>query len=192
MKRLLLILAAISLSEMLMAQTSAGSMMVGGTVYYYHASRQGQTFQTDLNLSPGFGYFVADNLAVGINLGISKNRYDNGQSWTIQSSFGAGPFARYYKYTANEKFAFYGEAGFMAFTGRQDVAPSPETRTSAFSFNISPGFAYFFTDHWALNLSMVGFSMRSSDPDKDVDDDKSSYVTFNWYPSLGVRYHFGN
>jgi hypothetical protein len=50
-----------------------------------------------LNLLPRFGYFVANNLALGINLCIasSTDKPGGGEKYTA-TAFGAGPFLRYY------------------------------------------------------------------------------------------------
>ena len=50
-----------------------------------------------LNLLPRFGYFVANNLALGLNLCIasSTDKPGDGEKYTM-TAFGAGPFVRYY------------------------------------------------------------------------------------------------
>lgn len=178
------------------AQTTSGSMMLGGAFRIYS---QGQESNEDydyseLEFSPSFGYFVTDNLAVGLNFGVSTTKQDNGATSQKNTSFGLGPFARYYKFTSNEQFAFFAQAGFNFGSGKTDSTPGGETKSSFVNFNISPGFAYFFNNHWAAELALAGFSVRSSDPNKDVNDDKNSSVVFDirsFSPSLGIRYHFG-
>jgi hypothetical protein len=101
---------------------------------------------------------------------------------------------RYYKFTANEQFAFFGDVSFLIGGGRQENGPNDASKTGLFRFAISPGFSYFFTSHWALDLSLSGISLQSFDPDKDNDNDKESTVTIgisSLSPNLGIRYHFG-
>ena len=178
------------------AQTSQGNMMVGGTLSLSTTSYQSNSdFETSsTTFSPGFGYFVADNLAVGADLLFSSGTTDNGVNKTETNDFAFGPFARYYKYTSNDKFAFYGQAKFTYGTGKTDVTPGGETKTATTTFAISPGFAYFFNEHWALDFSIRGLEVRSHDPNRDGNDDKQTTITFNvssFSPSLGFRYHFG-
>lgn len=51
-----------------------------------------------LNLSPKVGYFVVDNLAIGLDLNTSFSRQSDGASDSkfINTLIGAGPFVRYY------------------------------------------------------------------------------------------------
>ncbi len=195
-KKLLIIAFAVCVVAQLRAQTSAGNMMVSGNFYYSSTNEQGDTeFQyKQFGFLPAFGYFIADNIAVGAMLGITSNSSDNGATKTINTSFGFGPLARYYKFTANENFAFFGQARFLYFGGKTDVTPGGEFKTSTINFALSPGFSYFFTDHWAMDLSITGLSISSEDPNKDVDNDKVNDFDFDLSlaPSIGIRYHFGN
>jgi hypothetical protein len=52
---------------------------------------------TTVNIQPKFGYFIANNLAVGLNvsLGSSTSKPQSGGKSTL-TSFGVGPFVRYY------------------------------------------------------------------------------------------------
>ncbi|HPT21123.1 MAG TPA: outer membrane beta-barrel protein [Bacteroidales bacterium] len=49
------------------------------------------------NISPRSGYFVADNLAVGLDLNVSFMSYGSGDDKETTTVLGFGPFARYYK-----------------------------------------------------------------------------------------------
>jgi outer membrane protein len=178
------------------AQTSAGNMMVGGALRIYSSGEQSNDDYdySEFQFAPSFGYFISDNFAIGLNLAIATRKQDNGFALTKYTDFSAGPFARYYKFTSNEQFAFFAQASINFGTGTIDVTPGGETKTSSLNFNVSPGFAYFFNNHWAAELSFSGLSVGSYDPNKDVDDDKNTYVVFDirsFSPSIGARYHFG-
>ena len=177
------------------AQTSQGNLFFGGSVSFenYKAEDNLEDDNTSqFTFAPSVGYFVMNNLAVGLDLGLSTRKRDDGPGGDDKTfTFSAGPFVRYYKFTSNEKFAFIGEFGF-GFAG-QKYKPDGgnETKSSSFSLHLSPGFAYFFNEHWALDLELQGIAFSSSDPNKDNDDDKSTYFTFgvsSFNPSLGVRY----
>ena len=59
--------------------------------------------------------------------------------------------------------------------------------------NMAPGFAYFFNEHWVLELAFGGIALTNSDPNADDDDEiKSMQIGLNSLsPStLGIRYHF--
>jgi outer membrane protein len=182
------------------AQTTQGSMMVGGTLSLSKQTPEdnNDTQFSSTNFSPSFGYFVTDNLAVGAGLGFTSQTSKNPTFKSVNSSIGFGPFARYYKFTTNENFAFFGHAQIMLYSGKTETtsgATTNKSKNSTTSFSISPGFSYFMTKHWALDLSITGFVFQSNDPNKDDDDDKETSVVFglsSLSPNLGLRYHFGN
>jgi outer membrane protein len=197
MKKLVLVLITAVLVNYVNAQTSKGNMMVGGALSFYTLSDQSDSDYEykGTSFSPSFGYFLFDNFAVGAELSVGSNTEDTGNTKRVTSSFGFGPFARYYKFTSNESFAFFGQARFLYSSGKVDDTPGGENKTQAISFSISPGFSYFFTKHWALDLSIAGLTIQSNDPNKDVDDDKVNTIQFgisSLSPTLGFRYHFGN
>jgi hypothetical protein len=176
------------------AQTLSGDMMVGGSINVSSVTRQSGSVNdmSSFTFSPSFGYFISDHLAIGTSLTLGTSRSGTGAAKTTSSSFGFGPFARYYKFTSNENFAFFGQAGINIFTGRTDPAAGSVTKSSAVSFSIAPGAAYFFNNHWAMELSITGFAISSSDPDTSNDNDKVTRVDFDlrsFSPALGIRYH---
>jgi outer membrane protein len=179
------------------AQISKGNMMVGGTLSLYTTSLEGNSDyeSSGTEFSPSFGYFIADKLAVGGELTFIAATNDNGANKTETTYFGFAPFARYYKVTSNENFAFFAQARLRFLSGKIDTTPGGETKSSRTTFAISPGFAYFFNKHWAVDFSIAGLVIDSSDPDKDADNNKTTTIQFglsSLSPSLGFKYHFGN
>jgi len=177
------------------AQTSSGNMMLGGSLDFSSVSRESGNANdvSSITFSPSFGYFVSDKLAVGTSLTLSSTRSGTGAGKTINTSFGLGPFARYYMFTSNENFAFFGQAGLSFASGKTDPAAGGVTKNSSISFSVFPGAAYFFNEHWALELSITGFAISSVDPNTANANDKITRVDFDIYsfsPALGVRYHF--
>jgi hypothetical protein len=65
----------------------------GGTIQYYKSNHEGSVIKvTDISFNPGFGYFIIDNLAIGLNTNIGYSRYNNNKYYTL----GIGPFVKYY------------------------------------------------------------------------------------------------
>ena len=50
----------------------------------------------NFNISPRFGYFIVNNLAIGIDLNLSRTGFGTGDDKEIMTLLGIGPFARYY------------------------------------------------------------------------------------------------
>ena len=199
MKKLVLTIIGFSLFIVgAQAQTTAGSLMFGGNIRFTSTTQETTTQDqksSQFQFLPSAGYFVADNLAVGVNVDLSTSKTETGNATSKYSSFTAGPFARYYMFTSNEKFAFTGEAG-VNFGGTKFTPNTGnETKGSSLNVYISPGFTYFLSEKWGLDFQLQGISFSSTDPNKNVDNDKSNSVSIgaNFFtPSLGFRYYIGN
>lgn len=176
------------------AQTSAGGMVLGGQ-FNFSSSESGGSSTNTFGFAPEFGYFVADNLAIGLGLSIGNTKQDGGLTDYVHNSFGIAPAARYYVFTPNDRFAFFGHAQLSFASGKTEYNPGTETKTSTISFAIRPGFSWFFNDHWAVEFSTPLLSYNVHDPNKDVDDNNQTNFSFGlntFSPAIGFRYYFGN
>lgn len=194
-KPYVLLFSFVITASMAQAQTSTGNMMVGGSFYFrshtYKISNHndGNTF----SFSPSYGYFIRDNLVIGSGITVTTSRSAAAPGKSTYRSFGFGPFARYYKFTSNDRFAFFAEAGldFESSTSEQGAGGAKKSRSVSLSF--APGAAYFLTQHWGLELSLGGLGFGTSNPDISNDNDNVSrfYIHLDsWSPSLAFRYHF--
>ena len=104
---IVIMLAIISSSSSIVSQTVAqGAWTFGGSVGFSSSKQEGAGKPTTvIELLPEAGYFIIDDLGVGLNIIYSKTS-QNSASFT---EFGIGPWARYYVYQA----AFV-QAGFLA------------------------------------------------------------------------------
>lgn len=191
----ILIFAFATVTTLSYAQTSSGNMMIGGGLSFNSISYQNGSVNDGniVTFSPGFGYFISDNFAAGASLTLMSSREGTGANKTLRSSFGLGPFVRYYIFTSNEQFGFFGQAQLAFSTGKTDPDNGNFSRNNAVSFSLSPGAAFFFNEHWALEFSIRGFVFTSVDPDTDGEGDKYNRVELglnSLSPNLGFRYHF--
>ncbi len=86
-KTLLFVSMLLCLARTGLAQTQKGDGLVGGNLELNTAKNN-----STINISPMAGYFFADNFAAGANLDINYQK----QGELKLTSFGIGPFARYY------------------------------------------------------------------------------------------------
>ncbi len=174
-------------------QTTQGSVSFGGGIQFTNSKEDYYSQKTtEFSFQPSAGYFVADNLAVGITLLMSNEKYEYSGGSNATNNFVVGPFARYYKFTSNERFAFTGEVGFLFGTSKFKPSSGNETKGGATYIYVSPGFTYFFSEKWGLDFQLQGITYSSSDPDKDVDNNSSSSFTFgvqSLNPTLGFRFY---
>lgn len=198
MKRILILsFALVMVAPALRAQTTKGSIALGGGFGINSSKYENNYGNTDytsssFQLRPMGGLFVADNLEVGLQLGVASGEsgYD-GVDPTKTSSFSAGPYARYYKFTSNERFAFTGQVG-VSFSSGKSTYLNNETKTGNIGVTIAPGFTYFISDKWGLDFQLDLLSFRSYDPNKDVDNNNQTSFSFGFdtfSPSIGFRYY---
>lgn len=156
-----------------MAQTTAGTIALGGG-FRFTTNDPGTSSFT---LNPSGAYFLKDNLAIGVDLNYTS--FNDGDN----TSLGIGPFIRYYKFIADDKFAFTVDGGF-SFISDKDVVAGNTVNSSTFALGVAPGFAYFFSPKWSLDFTLPGVSYVSYEGGGSTISIGAS--TFS--PSLGFRY----
>ncbi len=131
------------------AQTQKGNVMVGAQL-----ANIGGTFQNggsvfNLNLTPKAGWFIQDNVAIGVdvNLGLTTG---NDQTDFL---YGIGAFGRYYvadkKVEIDKKARWFFEAS-AGFNGVNRKVGDASTNTNGLGLGIGPGLAYFITPNIGL------------------------------------------
>lgn len=93
-RSLLTAMVAFLVAQSGMAQTvNSGAWQLGGSLGFNSISYEdGDGSETLFNLSPNVGYYIINNLGIGVRLNLVTNSFD-GDS---ESTFGFGPWARFY------------------------------------------------------------------------------------------------
>jgi hypothetical protein len=135
----------------------------------------------NLTATPSLGYFVADNLELGVNFGIGSNRSETTNTinpLTTNTATGnstrVGLYVQKY-WPMNNWFALYGkaDAGLMFGNGEQkNLLASGTTITSGSTENgfggaLNMGFAFTPVSNMALMADIAGFGIQSSTTDPD-------------------------
>ncbi|WP_156109099.1 hypothetical protein [Hymenobacter sp. APR13] len=177
MKKLATSLLLLGAATAAHAQTSAGTVLLGGSVGYGYSkdegsygSSQSERTRYEFSFSPTAGYFVADNLAVGLAGTIQTDKrkepyidYNQASSpaysFEFTSSYKSiGPFVRYYK-MLSEKAGFYGQLAGGYRTGHsssESNAPLFESSDGKYRGSyatLMPGFVFFPTPKFGLELT---------------------------------------
>jgi hypothetical protein len=176
MKILFLAVLTVALSGGVHAQTSKGKMMIGGYSNFSFQSNAGVSSRVG-NVMPNFGYFIKNKLAVG--LGFNYYFASSSAGTPTQNSWSYAPYVRYYKYTSNEKFAFFAQALFEYYP------PGGGAPKDTYSFVLHPGFVYFFTPHWGIDLELSGITIGHT-----ATITQFTFATI-LNPTLGFKYYFG-
>lgn len=169
------------------AQFNKGNLFVTGDLNYRNSSSK-QEEKTgnvstvtnglqvnEFGFSTGSGYFVLDNLAVGLAIGFntSKLKLDNiapNTNWVGRFNIvNLTPFVRYY-IPYSDKFAFFGNFGLGFDFGKSkneyitgNERFSDETNITIFTPGLSCGFTYFVHKNIAIDIKygLLGYRIES-------------------------------
>ncbi|WP_139925012.1 outer membrane beta-barrel protein [Hymenobacter sp. DG01] len=194
MKKILCGIALLGASATAQAQISAGTTLFSGSIgYSSQKTETSSTFPNSVNrgskneqfdFSPSVGYFLADNLALGVSAGATLNRErtddyrdPNGNYYVMGTdrktrALTGGVFARYYKFVG-DKVALYGQLGGgyqnVYYSGYQNgLNYNYSNRLQGFYANLTPGIVFFPIDKLGLELTLRGASYtRLTDKDEN-------------------------
>jgi len=136
-----------------LAQTEQGNFLVGGSVGNLNF-RKGIT---SFSISPQGGYFVAENLALGLSADFAYTRFTSEFSPTFEGNsigYGVGPFARYY--IGDSRLRPLIQLLYSYNYSRLDVT-SQVNETTTQLFAAGGGVAYFLTDNVAFE-SLISYN----------------------------------
>ena len=207
MIRLFVTIVSLLAAQLLSAQlTSSGNFVVGSSFGFSSATSniiQESVGGTDegegpssiqLSISPKIGYFVQDELAVGIGLDytFSEVREPNEDRRT-DSDLLFGPFARYYL-PVGEDVAVFLEANFGFGNATDNLNIGGETRnisTNIFATGFGPGLTVFSNE--SLGVSAIfKYNFARSKFDIEIDGIKQETITrtnqFDF--SVGIAFYF--
>ncbi len=153
---------------------SKGDVFVSGTVNFgssknMPASATSGTIlaeQSTFTIAPAVGYFVTDNIALGIGLGYTSGTSkatsvsNDDKSTTVM----AGLMGRYY-FTPSSKFSGFLGAEFDYMSSSYTSVGFPDLKVNGFGFGIAPGFNYFISKNFALEASYGALNYSSAKAD---------------------------
>ncbi|MBC5992332.1 outer membrane beta-barrel protein [Pontibacter cellulosilyticus] len=188
------------------AQTSAGTISLGGSLGLYSGSMDENTSErktSSYSISPYVGYFIKDGLEIGINTRLSFNSSTtetegSGQEFKTKSfGYGIGPHITKY-ISVTDKLYFTANGGF-GLSGLRTKNPELDeeliSTTSGYYIAASPGLTYFATTKLGFSASIgnIGYvSFTSTDKQAQPErETNSSNFDFNFSPAtatLGIRY----
>jgi hypothetical protein len=208
MKKLILILIAALLSSSLMAQyTAQGNFVIGSTLGFSSANSKvtqddgagdiatENPTSTQFSIAPSIGYFLADNLAIGIGMDYTFNQVErSGGDNNEDSDLLFGPFGRYYMPVTNDMaFFLEGNFGFGNASDNMIIAGEPQRlNTNIMAFGVGPGFTIFSSSAVGIE-ALVKYNYARSRFDTDIAGIQRETVTrtnqFDF--SIGFQFYFG-
>lgn len=176
MKKVYVCLLALCCYAGAKAQTEQGSWLVGGNFNLNTVSNS-----TTIGFNPTAGYFVIDNLAVGATVGLTYSKFGENKS----TSFGIGPFSRYYFGKQNIRPFLNGELNFIS---EKFKFPSGTNTENGVNYFLGLGVAAFLNRNVAIE-GLAGYNHTKIDDAGDGDGGFALRIGFQIYlrPRDGVE-----
>ena len=173
---LLFTLVIFPLSFSAFAQTAQGSKFIGGS-FQITTESTAENSNTSFDISPKFGYFIQDQWAIGSGVGLSIRTHEETTVF-----FSLSPFTRYYIPIVENQFFIFGEAAINAGFGH-DV--------SRFGFSVAPGFAFFPSERWCVELGFSLLDFSTYNPKRGNNNTTNfAFGISTFSPSVGVNFFF--
>ncbi len=197
MKKLILSLAAVASFTFASAQEqevetygfNEGDMFVSGSFGIGSTKFPDDSKENTFNISPRFGYFLNDFIAVGAQAGYSKQKEENanGDDVVDNSTFTIGAFGRYYLMPA-QKFSFFGELG-LGYGTTEDI---DDNKVNGVNIAVAPGLSYFVSKHFALEATfgILGYNSVKKDESGAESTDSFDFGLNMDDINLGLIYKF--
>ncbi len=207
MKKLILLQVALLLGVACYAQLPTGLKQIGGSVSFSQSSSKLNTGELvgetrELSVLPRFGYFVNEELSVGITTGIA-NRYqsqpNNGNlddlSEIESTSYIVGAYLRWHE-PISDRFYFFLQPETVVSFGKSSFSEvTNEPSSNGFAVGLRPGFLFMPNEHWGIesNFGYFGYSQNNSKADQDADPNVSKSFGFDLGGTtlqVGVQFYF--
>jgi hypothetical protein len=144
-----------------------GSFNVGSSKYTANGNYKENTF----SFSPKVGYFVSENIALGLGLGFatSKVEENEGDEASKVNTTSIEAFGRYYA-TPGSKFSLFGQLSVGYATVDYDAF-----KVNAYGVELAPGVSYFLNDSFAMEASWGALSYASAKADVDGAENSNEF-----------------
>ncbi|TYB79843.1 outer membrane beta-barrel protein [Bizionia myxarmorum] len=132
-----------------------GDVFIEGTVGFSSANNKNtDEKESSFNISPKAGYFVTEDLAVGLDVSFQSSKEEvAGVDTADLSGFGAGVFARYYFLDLGKRFKTFSEFG-VGYATAKDKSGIVEQKINVIGAGIDLGINYFVTENIALTFGL--------------------------------------
>lgn len=146
----------------------AYDLFLSGTVLYRGEKGSDDSKLNGVTFSPRIGYFINDNIAVGIDLNLASRKSELNLRSVVTRDFGIGGFGRYYCSKNKGRFSLFTQLGVNYLSGKEETTVGVENtstnqvdytvdidKENGFGIGLSGGFNYFISNHFALE-TLIG------------------------------------
>lgn len=181
----------------------AGTISLGGSIGYNRqtdtqdlpGSGQSEVSRSTFQIAPAAGYFLADNLAIGLSLGYTAQRTTFSRSpagnLDAATSFRVGPYVQYYK-MLSEQFGVLGTlgGGYARSATPRFIDPNTvvEEKNSGAYASLTPGVIFFPVPTFGISATIgyLGYDRTW------LEDSATNYSSSSFGASFGLsQLNFG-
>lgn len=154
-----------------------GDIFIEGNVGFNSSNNKNiEEKESSFNISPKAGYFLTEDLALGLDLTYAASKTKVAGITTADvDGFGAGVFARYYFLDLGKRFKTYTELG-AGYASAKNKAGLVDEKLNVFGAGLDLGINYFVTEKIALTFglkNLISFSSAKA----EMGDVKGEAVT---------------
>lgn|SRR5690554_110450 len=184
MRKIFLSLAVVATTVAAQAQEgfgfSEGDILLEGSLQLNSQKNSGEESGTTFSFkesstlfTPKAGYFINDQFAIGIELGIGAAKgvstFGSTETEEKTNAFYAGVFGRYYFLELGERFKTYSEVGMGMMNAKFTDNFGNVSKTSGFGAGLGLGVNYFLTPKIAINFELTDLLYFTTMKDKNTD-----------------------
>jgi outer membrane protein len=193
MKKLLVLLVVLLTASAIFAQTKKGDFVLSGgtgltsiftsSTPVYDGQSGDKTKGSSISFLPSFGYFVIDNLAIGLTGNIAHNayKYEDGDK-DVMNSILILPTAIYF-FPIDGKIRPLAQIGVGIASQTYKYIPksgsNEESSSSGICFNIGVGISYFIKENISFNLGLSYTRATLTDSDDNKYKEKQGNLGCN-------------
>ena len=166
MKKYVCSFLALTVVVISQAQTEQGDWLVGGNFRLNTADKN-----TEIAFNPNAAYFFVENLAIGANISLNSSKSGNNK----YTSFGIGPYARYYFTTQNQTIRPILQGSFNYLSAKNKISNITSSTNTGTNFFLGGGAAAFISNSVSID-ALMGY-------------DRTKYKNFNG--SGGFAFNIG-
>ncbi|MCF6133000.1 porin family protein [Flavobacterium wongokense] len=158
---------------------SNGDLYLTGTVGF-NSTKVGDFKADGWELSPGVGYFIADNLAIEGKLNIMGGKnyedvFNDGDLYEVKTTgFGIAAGVKYF-WTPASKFSLSIGGNLSYDSVKRDITGLGDSTSKIIGVNVPLGMNYFVSDDFALTAEWGGFGYSSNDNGGNGADKTTSF-----------------
>jgi len=172
---------------------SEGDVIIEGNIGFNSKNDKNTDAKTNaLIFAPRFGYFLSDDFALGVGLGIATSKEEAGNVTLNKTSvFSVGVFGRYYFLNISERFKTFANVTLEYASGTEEKPMQPKFEVTGFGFGAGLGVNYFVTENLALVFSLSDVLSYSSLKPKDGKNISEFQANINVFDNFFTTARFG-